>query len=295
MPTQSPATLADYARPGRMTSAGAYAPLLERLPDGVAGLAAVEHGLLIHEHIAHRYGVTLTDADRDTVHLRPVEQLLARIVERDDRPLGAPRPPERRVAANCRHFTVLLVTALRLRGIPARARCGFGAYFAAGLYEDHWVAECWDARRGRWVLVDAQLDEPQRELFGIDFDVTDVPRDRFVVAGDAWLRCRAGEADPDTFGLSIIPEAGMWWVAANLMRDAAALVGLELLPWDVWGVMPGPAETIDDARTALFDELARLTLDPDAHADELRRLMADDRLRVPARVRNALRDRDEPV
>ncbi|GAB3798906.1 transglutaminase domain-containing protein [Micromonospora zhanjiangensis] len=312
-----------HTRPGRMTSPGAYAGLLDTMPADLPGAVRAGHGLLVHEHLTQVYGVTLTDADRETVHLRPVEQLLARIAERDDRPLDVPRPPERRVAANCRHFTVLLVTALRTRGVPARARCGFGNYFGTGWHEDHWVAERWvagssgsdagsggsdagsggsdagsgrrDAGSGRWVLTDGQLDERQRELFGIEFDVLDVPRDRFVVAGDAWARYRAGTLDPDRCGLSGVPEGGWWWIAGNLMRDAAALCGTELLPWDCWGAMPEPADSLDDERAALFDELARLTLDPDTHADELRRLTADARLRLPPTVRNALRHRPEPL
>ncbi len=79
------------------------------------------------------------------------------------------------------------------------------------------------------------------------------------------------------------------------MRDAAALNAVELLPWDMWGVMPAPEEKIDEERMALFDELARLTREPDQHADELRRLCADERLRVPTTVRNDVRDRDEPI
>lgn len=288
-------SISDHARPERLTSAGAYAPLLAGLPPDVAGIAQAGHGLLVHEHLVDVYDVSLSDADRQTVHLRRVDELLARVAERDDRPLTVARVPQQRVAANCRHFSVFLVTALRARGVPARARCGFGDYFAEGRHEDHWVGEYWNAEQQRWVLVDAQLDQRQRELLGIDFDVTDVPRDRFLTAGDAWIRCRAGQAEPDTFGLSAVNEGGWWWIAGNLMRDAAALHAVELLPWDTWGVMPAPFEAIDDDRMALFDELARLTLDPDKHASELRRLYADDRLRVPDRVRNDLRDRDEAV
>jgi hypothetical protein len=291
----TPTTRTDYTRPGRMTSAGAYASLLDAVPADLPGIVSAGHGLLLHEHLTHLYGVTLTDADRETVHLRPVEELLARIAARDDQPLDVPRPPERRVAGNCRHFTVLLVTVLRARGVPARTRCGFGNYFGTGWHEDHWVAECWDTGQGRWAMVDAQLDERQCGRFPIDFEVTDVPRDRFLVAGEAWARYRAGAVDPDNFGLSGIPEGGWWWIAANLMRDAAALGGVELLPWDCWGAMPTPDESLDDDRAALFDELARLTIDPDAHADELRRFTTDARLRVPPTVRNALRDRAEPI
>jgi hypothetical protein len=285
-----------YRRPGLMTSAGAQAGLLAGLPADIGGLAGVTHGVLVHEHLAGLYGFRLPDERRDSVHLRRAEQLLERISAEDDRPLDVARPAARRVAGNCRHFTVLTVTMLRAQGTPARARCGFGAYFVPGLFEDHWVCEYWDAARQRWLLADAQLDAMQRERFGVSFDVLDVPRDQFLTAGRAWARYRAGQADPDRFGLSVIGESGDWWIAANLMRDAAALCGLELLPWDCWGIMPEPGDPMDSGRLALFDQLAELTADPDASFAQLRALLSeDDRLRVPPAVRNALRGRDEPV
>jgi hypothetical protein len=133
-------------------------------------------------------------------------------------------------------------------------------------------------------------------MFPIDFDVTDVPRDRFLIAGEAWAQCRTGAADPEAFGLSLLSEAGYWWIAGNLMRDAAALGNIELLPWDCWGAMPAPAEHIDDDRGALFDHLAALTRTPDTAFTELRMLrQADERLRVPPAVHNAVRDRDEVI
>jgi hypothetical protein len=283
-----------YVRPGAMTAAGRYAPLLEELPGDVASLAAVAHGLLVHEFLAEAYGVTLTEEDRASVHLRPVEAMLERIVARDARPLGVAREPQGRLATNCRGFTVLMVAMLRAHGTPARARCGFGGYFTEGRFEDHWVCEYRDD--GRWVLVDAQIDGRQRQLFGIDFDVTDVPRDRFLIAGDAWAAFRRGDADPSVFGLSQINEAGDWWIASNLVRDAAALDNLELLPWDAWGAMPGPDDKIDEELAGLFDRLAALTQTPDANLAGLQALVrGDDRLRVPAAVHNYARQRYETI
>jgi hypothetical protein len=58
------AAVSFYARPAAMTSAGRYAPLLEILPRDIPGLAAVAQGLLIHEHLAQAYGVTLSETDR---------------------------------------------------------------------------------------------------------------------------------------------------------------------------------------------------------------------------------------
>ena len=292
----TPPTLPYYTEPGPMTSPGRHAALLGDLPHEVAGLADVLHGLVIHEHLAELYGVTLTDDDRASVHVRPVEDLLGLIIAKDGRPLAEPRDPGRRLAGNCRHFSVLLAAMLRAQGLPARARCGFGGYFGNGLFEDHWVCEYWDASVQAWKLADAQIDARQREIFAVDFDLTDVPRDRFLIAGDAWAKCREGAADPAAFGLSLIRESGMWWIAGNLMRDAAALGNIELLPWDCWGVMPAPDADIGAGENVLFDQLAGYTRFPDAAFDLLQQLCAgDDRLRVPLAVRNALRGRDEPV
>ena len=97
---------------------------------------------------------------------------------------------------------------LRAQGTPACARCGFGAYFRKGRYEDHWVCEYWDDAEASLAARRRGLDPEQRAVFGIDFDLTDVPRDQFLIGGDAWVQYRAGVADPDTFGLSVVGEAG---------------------------------------------------------------------------------------
>jgi hypothetical protein len=138
--------------------------------------------------------------------------------------------------------------------------------------------------------LDAQIDGLQRDELSIDFDPADVPRDRFVVAGDAWRQVRTGSADSSRFGLSSINEAGAWWIAGNLLRDAAALIDVETLPWDVWGAMPGPDDPVDEA---LFDELAGATDGPSM--PDVRRLMRDERLRVPAEVFNVQHHRREKI
>lgn len=291
-----PATLAFYTQPDIMTTPGRHADQFAQLPDDIAALAAVAQGLVVHEHWARAYGLSLSNDDRATVHIRRVADMLDHILTRDDRPLTVPRTPEERFVGNCRTYTVLMVAMLRFQGIPARARCGFAMYFVDGFGEDHWVCEYWNPVAGRWSLADAQIDALQRDRLGIDFDLTDIPRDRFLVAGEAWARCRAGQADPARFGLSVVQESGSWWVAGNLMRDAAALINRELLPWDTWGAMPGVNQEVDDEMASLFDRLAPLTLAPDESFDELRALCRDDpRLSVPPQVHNELLARDEPI
>lgn len=264
--------------------------MLDGLPTGVGALAGIVQGLLIHEHVAPAYGVGLSQARRETSHLRRVEDLLSAIVAADPRPLDRARPPAERVVGVCRHFTLLHVAMLRRQGMTARARCGFATYFAPGKFVDHWVTETWDADRRRWILVDAQLDDHQRRLFGIDFDPLDVPRDRFLVAGDAWRLCREGRADPSAFGIHDM--AGLWFVASNVIRDVAALADRAMLPWDVWGAM-----TSDDAALdrPLIDGLARLSSAPEGREPEIAAALADPRVAVPATVFNAVRNRAEPA
>jgi hypothetical protein len=285
-----------YAAYGQQTSPGRHEALFDGLPSGIGALCEIVQGLIVHEFLTQRYGFELSDERRATVHVRPVEQMLHHIAAEDGRPLTAAREPSARFVGDCRHFTVLTVAMLRAQGTPARARCGFGGYFGSGMFEDHWVCEYWNTDAGRWVLADAQLDDMQRRLFGIDFDPLDVPRDQFVVAGQAWEQYRQGKADPATFGLSALKEGGDWWIAANLVRDVAALNNMEMLPWDVWGAMPKPDEAIDDERVALFDRLATLTRDPDTPLSELTGIyLNDDRLRVPDSVFNAVLNRVDPV
>ncbi|MSP76198.1 MAG: transglutaminase domain-containing protein [Rhodospirillaceae bacterium] len=273
-----------------MSDAGIWALQFDALPDDVGGLAKVLQGLLIHEHMPGFYGVTLSDRQRGEPHVRGAEQILERIAIHDSRPLSYARPPGERFAGCCRHYTLMHVAMLRNRGIAARARCGFGAYFVKDMFIDHWVTEYFDQARQRWVLVDSQIDDQQRERFGIDFDTMDVSRDKFLVAGNAWKLCRDGKADPQAFG--VLDMFGLWFIASNVIRDVAALNNREMLPWDVWGGM-----TLVDAEIDMdfIDRLAGLTHDPDRHFDELGATYDDPRIAVPPTVFNAVLNRPEAV
>jgi hypothetical protein len=282
-------TLDFYRQPVAMSDPASQRPLFKDLPGDPGALAAIVQGLLVHEHIGPAYGLTLSGEQHAQAHVRPVERMLQDIARRDPRPLSAARAPGERQVGVCRHFTLLHVAMLRSKGVPARARCGFGAYFEKAKFLDHWATEYWNEGRKQWVLVDPQLDARQRELFKIAFDPLDVPRDQFLVAGDAWHLCRAGKADPNAFG--ILDMHGLWFIASNVVRDLAALNNHEMLPWDVWGPMVRTDAEID---RGLIDRLAQLTHDPDAHFAELRAIYdKGPPLSVPPTVFNAVLNRAE--
>lgn len=285
-----------YQHHGPMTSVDAHTADFSALPRDIAALCAVIQGVLIHRDMAaFAYGVTLSEERKDDAHVRPIVEVLARIHALDNSPLTVSRAPGNRMAGVCRHFSLMLCAILREQGLPARARCGFGAYFTSGKFEDHWVCEYWNAGQARWILVDAQLDAVQRKVFHPDFDPLDVPRHRFIVAGDAWQMCRNGRDRADRFGLSHVPGLnGAWFIAGNVLRDLASLNRMELLPWDVWGLMQmGDAGLLEGDKGALLDRAAALTLGGDGAFSEIRAIYEDDRLRVPPVVFNALRNAPE--
>lgn len=287
-----------YAAPGPLTDPGKYADRLNDMPDDVSELVEIVHQLGIYDAVANDfYGVALSDERAADIHLRSVEAMLDEVLAINDQPLTAARPPEHRIGCRCHAFTKLIVTLLRAKNIPARARCGFGAYFGPDRYEDHWVGEYWNADEGCWVLVDAQMDSMWQEKLNIDWNVLDVSRDRFLVATDAWTRCRKGEADPEQFGISFYPGLnGLWFIAGNLVRDVVALNKMEMLPWDVWGAAPMPDAIFSEEQIAFYDQLASLTQSPDKNFDALTDLYnSDDRLRVPSTVWNNLRQTSEAV
>ena len=271
-----------YIKPIAMSDPGRHATLFGNLPCDPRALAGFVQGLLIHQHIAPAYGVTLSRDQQAQSHVRAVEKILDDIVARDSRPLFISREANARQVGVCRHFALLHVAMLRMQGVPARARCGFAAYFEKGKHLDHWVTEYWDNDEKCWVLFDAQIDSRQRELFRIGFDTADVPRDQFVVAGDAWSLCRSGRADPSAFG--ILDMHGLWFIAGNVVRDVAALNNREMLPWDIWGAM---RRHDSELVLGFFDQLAIVSSNPDAHIDELDAFYRDERVNVPRTVFNA--------
>jgi hypothetical protein len=282
-----------YATPGRFTV----------LEDGdfssanVHEVVEVVQGLLVYDVVAQSfYGVELSAGQAEAIHERDTARLLELVRTVDNRPLNEARPPANRVGARCHAFSRLTVAFLRAAGVPARARCGFGAYFRPGWFEDHWVAEYWNAADARWQMVDAQLDDTWRQMIGFAGDPFAITATEFVTAGHAWQAWRRGDLDAGRCGLSAINEHGAHWIAGNLRLDLASLNKVEMLPWDVWGAGWRPGEQPTNAQLDLFDTVADLTVHADARFGELRRrYQSDDGLRMDGTVFSVARGQVETV
>jgi hypothetical protein len=246
------------------------------IPSDLDALRGVVQGLLLHRDWAPAYGVKGDAIRIDEQNLRSIIEVLARALEISDAPITVEREPIDRVLCICRHFTLLHTALLRAQGIPARSRCGFSNYFDKTKWYDHWITERWNGER--WLREDPQIDKLQAEIIAADFDVYDQPPGKFLTGAEAWIAARAGEVDPELFG--IFDMWGLKYISGNVITDFAAINKVELLPWDAWGMMPSPFEELSAETLAVVDDIARL-----ADSDDLDAIRArydnDDRLRVP--------------
>jgi hypothetical protein len=268
----------DYSRPGLFTTLDpAQLRLLEGLPDDPVGIGAVAQGLVIQPHDATAAGLGADRiAEKD---IRAASGLVAVLAALDDSPLQHAREPAERVVGTCRHFTVLACAFLRARGIPARARCGFGTYFVEGRGFDHWIAEYWAADENRWVRVDTEVlgkgyvERPE-----------DLAPGEFLTGGEAWSRFRAGLIDAQMFGVAGTDHAwGPAEISGNAVRDLGALRNQEMLPWDEWGRMTDAYEgKAGPDYDQLIDTLAETCAQGDATA--IARLSLHEDLAVPERL-----------
>lgn len=269
----------DYSTPGVLT---ALTPdqrqLAAEVPGDPIAICRAVAGLIVHP--AETGSLGLPEIRLGAQAIRPVSRILDELLAIDPAPLTKHREPRQRVVGTCRHFATVSVALLQAHRIPARARCGFASYFRPGRHVDHWVVEYWSGdgtSGGRWVRIDPEI-----------LDGSAVPRPddlapgEFLTGGEAWQLVRRGDADPATFGVNHTDDAwGPAEIRGNAIRDLAALMQIETLPWDEWGRMEASYRgATGPDYDQLIDRVAEVCAGADA--EQVRELYHSADLAVPA-------------
>jgi hypothetical protein len=257
-----------YRTQSPLSDPGVHTALYDALPDDLPSMVRAIQGFYIHYRGGPSSGIPISEERLLQVDSRRVETILSNLVTADDRPLTEKRDNDKRVVGCCRDASLLLTSMLRHKGRPARIRYGFATYLNFGhkFAADHVVSEYWED--GRWKLADADIPEGARSYFGIDFDLMDVPRDRFLMGGVVWQGTREGRLNPDEYG--VFPDLhepdlrGMTFIRGDLARDIAFLNKEEYLLWDGWG-MSALEKDLTEEQLALLDRVA--VLSANAHDD----------------------------
>lgn len=237
----------------RMSDPAGHAAAVAGLPPDIDALNSIIQGVLVHTDWLPEYGLDATRFVGVSRATLPVADRLDDILNRDGQALHTSRPPHRRAIGTCRDFALMLCSILRGKGVPSRVRCGFAAYFGSG-WEDHWVCEYWDQATRTWHLSDPQIDGLLKAKLRIGFDPTDVPRQCFMTAGQAWLDRREQKTDPSRFGHGEV--TGLWFVHVNVVRDHYVLNGRVTSAWDGWRDASPSKRLVGEHRHPLLDDLA---------------------------------------
>jgi len=303
MTKSNPEVLEYYAAPSDVTDLGAHKPSTDWVTGDVPALYRIVQGLLVHDGWLSAYGVDFNDEQRYDFETIRMGDLLDRALDLSPLNLSIPRSPNQRVIGCCREFATLMTALLRAKGIPARSRCGFAAYFDdTPAWEDHWVCEYWRDQDARWMLADPQMDPYQQSVLDLPFSPLDIPRELFLPGGEAWIACRSGRLDPERFGISDDPSSyglsslyGLWFVRGNLLRDFASLSKVETVPllmrlwrdlsWDSWRLVGSADDDISADDLGLLDRIAGISASINERFEEARDLFENEAdLRPPEHI-----------
>jgi hypothetical protein len=270
-----------YLKYSLFTYPGLYEDYLRSLPDDIR-----EIGLLLRTNFIHRTtldaGNVGTNADMkygdmtrvpwwrqaEDDNLPTTAAMLAELFRRDSNGLTMERRAEDKLVLTCRYIAILMVSILKAKGIPARVRSGFGAYFEGTKDAwDHWVIQYWNNQEDKWITVD--VDGSWHKT---GFDMYDVPEGKFDFSADTWLNIRQGKIDEKHFRNAGGPR-GLIVIAWELFYDFHCLMNDEII-YD-----HGPEFTfekqfkkLDEDKLKEVDEFARLMQKPDENFDKLQEI-----------------------
>lgn len=254
-----------YTQQGIFTDPGKLSYLYNDLPDEIPELIKVVQNLMIHPMHTELYNQSFSSTQiKEEEQIRSVEKMLERIKSINPLPITAPRTSEDKLIGICRDHSLLLVSMLRHKKIPARIRVGFANYFDSEIeIETHWVTEYWDNDQEKWILVDPQIDYLQIKKHKITINPLDLERDQFYTAGHAWVESSSGSKKAEDFGYNK-KWRGWTILRSSLIQDLLCLNLIEPLAWDFWGkITSEPFSKLKKEDKDLLDRISSLT----AYAD----------------------------
>lgn len=270
-------TLGYYSSQSIYSDPSDYSKLYDELPHQLLNLAKTLRGIVMPFDMLEEVPL-----NRQTeMNARYVDKILARIMELSDEPLTVNRVIGKRFLGCCRDLSLLLCSILRYKGVPARLRSGFAPYInidAPDFNPEHVVAEVWDSGKKRWRVVDPSQNDELIKINSVDFDVTDIPADKFLFAGEVWMGYREGELDPDLFGVE--PDSrykGVSMVRNRLIQDFHMLNKHELLIWDSTPFMDLHIEPTEND-LGLLDRAADMCINQSNNVKVIQELYASEAL-----------------
>ncbi len=278
-----------YQNTSLFTDLGLYTNFAKKLPNNIETLCSLLRNQIIHPFdLKDENERKKKDSFYGDMSLIPETSLIfendlfpnaismiAELLRRDNN-FTTKRKIKDKIHVCCRETSILLVAILKAKNIPARTRCGFTysvseeAMTGAG---EHWIVEYYHKTKEKWILVDPTMyyDQETLEYYKIDYSLTNIPRDKFIFATEAYLGIRNKKykskdiysfTNPITFGIK---------AAINqLFHDFHSLMNNEILFCQNPKYLQDIHYKLTDDEYKELDELANLMLEPNKNFEHLK-------------------------
>ena len=275
-----------YKQTSLYTDLGLYKEFASTLPDNIEELCRLIRNQLIHpfdlkdeeekSNPNSFYGDMTKIPETALIYendLYPTAiGILSELLRRDPK-LSNNRDILDKLHVCCRETSILLVSILKAKGIPARCRSGFTSYVSptdgAG---DHWICEYYDVLENKWKLVDSTMcyDEETLDYFEIDFNLFDIPKDKFIFGAESYLGLRNGKYQTkDIFCFSNPFEYGLKAAIRGLFYDFHSLMNNEIIFLHNPKYLKDKNFVLTEEEYKELDNLATLMLNPDENFNKL--------------------------
>lgn len=279
-----------YKQTSLYTDLGLYKDFARQLPDDINELCILNRNQVIHpfdlsneqRNNTHSFYGDMTKVPKTTLifenDLFPTAiAMLSELLRRDVR-YSSNRRIEDKIHVCCREMSILLVSILKAKGIPARCRSGFAKYASEKETQgagDHWITEYYNLKTKKWVLVDSDMcyDEKTLNYYGVDFSLFDVPRNKFIFGAEAYLGMRNNKykeeelyyaSNPATLGLKAAIRA--------LFYDFHCLMNDEIIFLHQPKYIQDKNFILSEEEYQELDTLANLILNPDENFELLQKI-----------------------
>lgn len=276
-----------YKKTSLYTDLGLYADFAQKLPDDISELCLLQRNQIIHpfdlsdeemRKDSNSFYGDMTKIPRTALcyenDLYPTAQAMLSELLRRDRNYSINRKIEDKIHVCCREQAILLASILKAKGIPARVRSGFAKYVNTSLTQagDHWITEYYDIKLEKWILVDADMhyDKATLEEYHVDFNLLDMPREKFIFGAEAYLGLREKKFKPEEIYYASSPlTIGLEASIHGLFYDFHSLMNNEIIFLHLPKYIRDKNFKLSEEEYIELDELAKLMLDPDKNFDKL--------------------------
>ena len=275
-----------YKQTSLYTDLGLYKEFAKKLPNDIRELCLLQRHQIIHpfdmkdtemRNSSNSFYGDMTTLKETSLcfenDLYPTAISMIAELLRRNKNYTKDRAIEDKIHVCCREQAILLAAILKAKGIPARVRSGFASYVCldegAG---DHWITEYYNKEKSSWILVDADMyfDNETLTEYGVDFDLVDIPREKFIFGAEAYLKIRNKEIATDAIYYSSTPRKyGLKGALHALFYDFHSLMNDEIIFLHLPKYIVDKNFELNEEEYIELDNLAKLMLDPDTNFEKL--------------------------